>query len=62
MSFEINMRALAEDGPCWQNSRTTLRMGGMNAPWPLAGAARSCALQSADAMGDGEGGLSAGCV
>lgn len=51
------MRALAEDGPCWQNSMTTLRTCGMNALRPLAGAERSWALQSADAMRDGEGGM-----
>lgn len=56
MSFEMKMRVLAEDGPCWQNSSTTLRMGAMNAPCPLAGADRSWALHSADAMGDGEDG------
>ena len=59
MSLEMKLRVLAEDGPCWQNSRTTLRMGGTNAPCPLAGAERSWALNSADAMADGERGLSA---
>ena len=54
MSFEMNMRVLPKDGPCWQNSRTTLRMGGTNALRPLAGTERSWALNSADAMQDGE--------
>lgn len=55
MSFEMNMRVFAEDGPCWQNSRTTLRMCGTNAACPLAGAERNWALQSAEAIEEGGG-------
>jgi hypothetical protein len=42
----MKMRALEEEGLCWQNSRTTLRIWGMKAVWPLTGAERSCALSN----------------